>query len=701
VVDALAAAAGVLYVPHRLVVMPNDPRLGQFQGDFAGVVGTIEESPRLEAPTTPGFEGFERDVNGDDFDELLDADPSERVDARAFLKARLLDLLIGDYDRHVDQWSWVKSESTGRWVPVPRDRDLAFVRFGGLIMRIVRTQQQRLVEFESEYPSLVGLTWQARFLDRRYLSELEWPAWQETVTELTGLLTDAAIDDAVRRLPGPYFEAEGATLARRLKSRRDALPKYARRYYGLLAREAEVHGSDLADAVQLSYRHGAVDVAVSGPKGEYFRRTYHAGETREVRVDLKDGDDRVRSESGDGGEIEVRVIGGDGDDSLDDRAGGRVRFYDVSGANSVAEGPGTRTSERPYKRPEDRNGSPVRDWGSRTGILPWLQVGGDYGVLAGVALVRTSYAFRKDPNASQQGLQVGYSTRQRAPFVQYGAEWRLEQSPSRFALLVSMSPLDVVHFYGFGNETPGGPTEAFHDVDRERYMVAPCFRYRNAFFGMDVGPILKYGETNLDRSTLVALRQPYGVGRFGQAGWRVGIGTGRQDDAMVHAFSAALRGDGVYYPALWSVDDAFGVVRGELTAVAQSGLPLRPALAVRAGAQRNFGPYPFHEAAAIGGLDSVRGLPRQRYIGDAALAGSVELRLLLRERDDSLVTRFGVFGLADAGRVSLDGDSSGRWHTALGGGLWFSVVEPKYLVTLTAATSESNLRFYLQGGFAF
>src|SRR4029453_1011793 len=134
---------------------------------------------------------------------------------------------IGDYDRHVDQWSWVKSGSTGRWVPVPRDRDLAFVRFGGLILGVVRIQQQRLVEFESEYPSLVGLTWQARFLDRRYLSELEWPAWQETGTEVPSPLTGGAIDDAVPRLPGPYYEIEGAELARRLKSRRDGLPKFA------------------------------------------------------------------------------------------------------------------------------------------------------------------------------------------------------------------------------------------------------------------------------------------------------------------------------------------------------------------------------------------------------------------------------------------------------------------------------------------
>lgn len=34
----------------------------------------------------------------------------------------------------------------------------------------------------------------------------------------------------------------------------------------------------------------------------------------------------------------------------------------------------------------------------------------------------------------------------------------------------------------------------------------------------------------------------------------------------------------------------------------------------------------------------------------------------------------GVFGLAAAGRVFVDGDSPGGWHTGVGGGIWFAFV---------------------------
>ena len=35
-----------------------------------------------------------------------------------------------------------------------------------------------------------------------------------------------------------------------------------------------------------------------------------------------------------------------------------------------------------------------------------------------------------------------------------------------------------------------------------------------------------------------------------------------------------------------------------------------------------------------------------------------------------------MFGLADVGRVFLDGESSDRWHAACGGGIWLSWLEP-------------------------
>ena len=159
--------------------------------------------------------------------------------------------------------------------------------------------------------------------------------------------------------------------------------------------------------------------------------------------------------------------------------------------------------------------------------------------------------------------------------------------------------------------------------------------------------------------------------------------------------------EGTVYPGVWSVTDTFGKIRVEGVSFIGADVPLEPTLALRAGGERLFGRYPFHEAASLGGSESLRGLLRQRYIGDGSAYGNAELRLLLVRRDRALVPRFGVFGLGDLGRVFLEGESSDRWHTAVGGGVFLSVADPKNVLSVAFARSEGRLRFYLQGGFSF
>lgn len=114
--------------------------------------------------------------------------------------------------------------------------------------------------------------------------------------------------------------------------------------------------------------------------------------------------------------------------------------------------------------------------------------------------------------------------------------------------------------------------------------------------------------------------------------------------------------------------DTFAKLQAEGIWYLTADIPMQPTLALRAGGQKLLGRHPFHEAASLGGAESLRGLLRQRYLGDASAYGNAELRLLLVRRDHALAPRFGVFGLADLGRVFLEGESSELWHTAVGGG---------------------------------
>ena len=248
VVPPILEAAGVLHASPVLVMMPDDPRLGEYRAEFAGMLGTIEERPNDADDERASFAGALEVVGSDKLLLALEKDPAVRVDARAFLAARLTDVFLGDWDRHRDQWRWALVEGAAgrRWLPIPRDRDQAFVRFDGFLFRLVRRRVPQLVAFGPEYPPIVGATWNGRDLDRMILATLERPVWDSVAGALQASLDDAVLQEAVDRLPAEYRRLDGQRLLAGLRARRDGLPAMARRYYRLLAGQVDVFATDEA-----------------------------------------------------------------------------------------------------------------------------------------------------------------------------------------------------------------------------------------------------------------------------------------------------------------------------------------------------------------------------------------------------------------------------------------------------------------------
>ena len=80
---------------------------------------------------------------------------------------------------------------------------------------------------------------------------------------------------------------------------------------------------------------------------------------------------------------------------------------------------------------------------------------------------------------------------------------------------------------------------------------------------------------------------------------------------------------------------------------------------------------------------------------------SRELRLFLTKFYFLAPADFGILGLADVGRVFLDGDESDRWHAAAGGGVWASFLDRAYMLRLSVAKSSERTALYLGIGRGF
>jgi len=724
-VAPLLQAAGILHATPRMVILPDDPALGEFREDYAGLIGMIEERPNEGPDGTPGFAGSSRVVGTERLFEILDDAPTERVDRRAFLRARLMDLFLGDRDRHVDQWRWARFERDGApvWLTIPRDRDEAFVANDGVFWWLIQQYVPRFTSFRADYPYIPGLAENGWDLDRRMLAGLEGSAWDSVATALQATLTDSVIADAVHRAPPEYYPSRGPTLEVQLRRRRDRLVDAARTYYAFLSHQVEINSTDAPEDLQVTVRDdGGVrvtirvraDIDVPASRRVYLDRLFVPGETRDVRIYLHGGDDRVVVRGAGPSPMTIRIIGGGGDDRFaDSSAAGaaHIEFHDGRGHNTFLGNGCTRIDRRRSIRPQPTTPGPheyVLDFGRTSIPLPVLAFNDDFGAVLGMGIQRTWYDFRRVPYRHRFTIQGGVSTTGRFVF-EYRSEFPQVSPGISGTLHAAVSGIDRTRFFGFGNATPvnpvigaGGEGEATR-LTQYRYTVDPALHITaGAHASVSTGPFLRVTDTDADPGRILT-PAAYGAGRFVEFGWQAGVRVDTRDHTAWPTSGIHVEGGGRVFPALFDVTDLRGELLGSVSvyASAPAQVPLRPTLALRASGVKTWGRLPFQDAAYLGGGGSLRGYERQRFAGDASLLANAEVRMALGDMYLLFPMEVGVFGLADAGRVYVDGASPGGWHTAAGGGIWFAPVRRAYTMSLAIAGSGEEVALYFRSGFLF
>ena len=129
-------------------------------------------------------------------------------------------------------------------------------------------------------------------------------------------------------------------------------------------------------------------------------------------------------------------------------------------------------------------------------------------------------------------------------------------------------------------------------------------------------------------------------------------------------------------------------------------MPKRPVIALRGGGKKLFGDFPYFDAAFLGGSSSLRAAHRQQYAGDASVYGNAELRYPIAQFPLILPLDVGALVFGEAGRVYVDGDSPGGWHSAVGAGFWVGFINPGTNLNVLISNRSDN-RILINLGFAF
>ena len=674
VVAPLLDAAGVLHPDPTLVVMPDDPRLGEFQEEFAGLLGFIEERPDEGDDGEPGFAGSTRVISSDRLFERLEEDPDNRVDAEDFLRARLMDVFVGDWDRHPDQWRWAGFEDDDVLVfrPVPRDRDWALTRLDGLLLRwfrsIAPSVARHLVGFEAEYPPAIEITWSGRALDRKFLTGLAWSDWEAVASDLQRRLSDEVLRDAVGRMPEPYYDRVGDFMLGAFTQRRDDLMVQARGFYDLLVRNVDVFGTDEEEYALVEWlEEDRMRVRLwekdreEQPRGEaFFDRTFLGSETEDVRLYLLGEQDRVLVQGDAPGRVTLRVVGGGRADVLIDetRGSGRVHFHDDRGNNEIIRGRNTKVHEDDYEAPDavESYGAPPRDWGHAWAYFPFFEIGGRKGAYAQMGATRQSFGFRHYPYRSSFGYTAGIGTATKLPLIELRSTFPLGRLVG--AARARYQGADRYRFFGLGNETIRSDTEEldFFQVDRQILSLESELTWTSgdnltvsggAVFELDLH------SQSENENTLIAQESLYGFSDLFQFGIKTGIEWDGRDHTWFPTQGARIQVEATYFQEWSELTSNYGSLAGSAKVFLQAAMPMSPVLALEVGGKKVWGDYPYLCAAYLGGVENLRGVADDRYAGDAMVFAKSELRLRLASLSRLLPGQIGIHGMADVGRVYL------------------------------------------------
>jgi hypothetical protein len=456
-------------------------------------------------------------------------------------------------------------------------------------------------------------------------------------------------------------------------------------------------------------------------------------------VYLQGGDDRLIVRGSSDRSILTRVIGGEGNDVLLDssqvRTGGaRTLLYDASGDNTIGAGSSTRVDTRPYvtaqpsklqpdedepERPRlvqeerrgrfqdqwhnaagsalafsDGSGGARQFWGSRRAISPVVDYKDGAGLIIGAALSQTTHAFRATPHASVVGATAYYALGSQGVALQLDGDWRPPNSSRAVIARGRASQFESQRFYGYGNQTLRVPT-AEAQIIRDAITASVGMRwYAGAQTHFTVGPLVRWvqGTTVPDAP---APSHQLAPGAFGAVGASVTFERLAVDRPATPHRGYRIALGATSFADAWTADGAFGGGSVEIATY----VPVRSAtLALRAGGRQNWGAFPLHEAAMLGGRSSLRGYDWNRFAGDAMAYGTGELRVPFARVELLARGDLGLILLADAGRVWVDGGSPGGWHSATGGGLSFATLGRA--VSAVYARGETG-RVYAYMGFPF
>lgn len=699
--------AGIYHTMPAAVYVPRQAALDTFNDRYGNDLYLFEQKPAGDWTSADNLGNFKDFTETWDLIPKLLKDANSFADQHAFVYARLFDMLIGDWDRHEENWSWGEKDSLGKkwYEPVPRDRDQTFFTHNGVLINVALSAAGLgfMKNFGYRVDDVGKYNLEAKDMDRFFTNTLTLADWVHAAKILQNTLTDTVIVQSVQQLPPEIFAVSGKEVIEKLKARREQLVHFATRYYLFVAEDVEVIGTkkrDYFEVYKTSSGETAVAVFALSDSAQiegapYYQRIFKPSETKEIRLFGIEGEDVYDIRDHAKG-ITIRVIGGSEKDTIK-QTGHKIHVYDNAG----------NIFQTSSARKHLANDSAVHAWNYEWfnydvfGFQPVVFYNNADRFFVGLHYALKKYKWRKSPFATKQKIGVNYSLSQHAFSVGWSALYPKLVGGWDLSLQANYDAVRWTNFYGTGNETIQtttsfsyyrlrseewyGEAGLHHALGKSTVGVSAYYQQVRNKVDLNYYPSKVFYSTpdvfKTNRYAGVMLTYTYvslndsvvpvkGFTFFGQATYANNF----TQQQFYQRYDASMRG---YLPfnKYFSLSVRVGGATIVNDEVLNSGQP--------------------YEHAIIGGPRYLRGYRRERFWGKTSFYNSNELRFITNLHTHLMNGKIGLLGFFDNGRVWMPGESSNKLHMSYGPGLILAPFN-KCNLTLSYGISEEMRLFQLK-----
>lgn len=691
-IGELADPLGLYHSNPQLFYIPKQNVLQEFNEEYGDELYMVEERPMKKFIDEAIF-GKPNDIIGTD--ELLAnlrSDEKYQVDEKMYIRARLFDMLLGDWDRHSDQWRWAEFEENGAIVyrPIARDRDQVFPKYDGFLLSLVMRipALKHMQSFGEDIRNVKWFNMEPYPMDLAFTKNSTKEDWIAEANYIAENLTDEIIDNSFQNLPEEVKDKNLEEIKKLLKIRKTKLKDYAEEYYKVLRKTILLTGTDKDDKFIITrLPKGETKVQIYRLKKDreelYFEKNYFKNETKEIWIYGLSDQDKFEVTGIPQNPILVRLIGGNDEDAYAVESGKKVRIYDFyNKKDDLSE---AKKARRYLSNDYELNNYDYRKpiYNKFTG-LPSAGYNPDDGVKLGMNFTYTVNGFDRDPFTRRYNLLAnyyfatgGYELTYTGTFAKFIGKWNLE------LIAGFTSPTFSTNFFGYGNETETFEDELGMDYNRVRMQslkISPSIykvgrnNTRLSFKTSFEDILVSRTEGRITEFSPEINPEVFDHQYFGEAGAKFTFKN--YDNLSLPTTGMLFELEGYWKTNLEDTKKSFPYLRGAVgfTHKITSSELLTFATLFRGKTIFN-DHYEFHQAATVGGDMDLRGYRQGRFTGRHSYSQSTDLRLFIGKTKNTFIPmKYGIHLGYDYGRVWMDEENSTKWHQSFGGGIWLNGV---------------------------